>query len=59
MVKLDCSKVDFIFRTNLMIYQKDRAAAKKATRATLRHNLILDGLWLPRRVEHGQRLKEA
>lgn len=53
------SKVDRIFRMQLLIYRGDREKAKAATRATLKHHLILDGLWLPRRVEHGQRLKEA
>ncbi len=50
------SKVDYIFRTNLLIYRGDREKAKRATRATIRHHLILAGLWIPRRVEHGQRL---
>ena len=47
MIKPSCSKVDAIFKTNLFIYNGDRAKAKKATLYTLKHNLILDGLWLP------------
>lgn len=43
------SKLDRVFETNLLIYRGDRAKAKAATRATLKHHLILDGLWLPNR----------
>jgi hypothetical protein len=50
------SKIDQIFRSNLLIYRGDREKAKQATRAFLKHLLVLDGLWLPRRIEHGQRL---
>lgn len=47
MIKPFCSKVDFIFKTNLFIYNGDRAKAKKATLSTLKHTLIIEGLWLP------------
>ena len=47
MIKPDCSKLDCIFRTNLMIYRGNREKAKDATRASMKHNLVLDGLWLP------------
>jgi hypothetical protein len=43
------SKIDRIFKTNLMIYRGDRAKAKAATRAFLKHLLVIDGLWLPSR----------
>ncbi len=47
------SRVDYIYKTQLMIYQGDKEKAKQATRANLKHLLILDGLWIPKRVEHG------
>jgi hypothetical protein len=50
------SKIDYIFKTYLLIYQNDREKAKKGVRAYLKHLLNLESLWRPRRVEHGQRL---
>jgi hypothetical protein len=55
------SKIDRVFQMNLMIYGGDREKAKSATRAIIKHDLILDGLWLPQK-RYWQRLykkKEA
>lgn len=43
------SKLDRIYKTNLLIYKGDREAAKKATRAFMKHLMVLEGLWLPNR----------
>lgn len=52
------SRIDYIFHTYMLIYQGDREKAKKGVRAYLKHLLNLESLWIPRRIEHGQRLKE-
>jgi hypothetical protein len=51
------SKIDYIFRAYMVICRGDREKAKKCTRAYLKHLLNFESLWIPRRVEHGQRLK--
>lgn len=51
------SKLDMIFRMQLLICRGDRERAKRLTRETLKHNLKLASLWIPRRVEHGHRRK--
>ena len=50
------SRIETIFRSNLLIFKGDREKAKQATRSTLRHHLNLNSLWFPKRIEHGQRL---
>jgi hypothetical protein len=50
------SKLDMIFRMQMLICRGDREKAKKRTRDTLKDNLRLASLWFPRRVEHGRRL---
>lgn len=52
------SKIDFIFRSCLLICRQDKELAKKLTRREMKRLLNLNSLWIPRRVEHGQRLKE-
>jgi hypothetical protein len=53
------SRIDYIFRSCLLICKKDREKAKSMARQEMRRLLNLESLWIPRRVEHGQRLKEA
>jgi hypothetical protein len=50
------SRLDQIFRSCLLICRQDREKAKDMARREMKRLLVLDGLWLPRRVEHGQRL---
>lgn len=52
------SRLDQIFCSCLLICRKDREKAKKMARAEMKRLLNLESLWIPRRVEHGQRLKE-
>jgi hypothetical protein len=52
----EMSRIDRIYRSCLLICKKDREKAKAMARAEMKRLLVLDGLWLPRRVEHGQRL---
>ena len=50
------SKVDQIFRSCLLICRQDRVKAKEMAKQEMKRLLNLESLWLPRRVEHGQRL---
>lgn len=52
------SKIDYIFRSCLMICRMDKEKAKEMARREMRRLLNLESLWKPRRVEHGQRLLE-
>ena len=52
------SKIDYIFHTYMLICDGDKEKAKEGVRAYLKHLLTLESLWKPRRIEHGQRLKE-
>ena len=49
-------KTEWMWRYCRNLYKDDKKAARQAMRSLLKHYLILDGLWIPRRVEHGQRL---
>jgi hypothetical protein len=42
----------------MLICKQDKKKAKKMARAEMKRLLNLESLWIPRRVEHGQRLKE-
>ena len=53
------SRIDQIYRSRLLICRKDRKRAKEMARAEMKRLLNLESLWIPRRIEHGQRLKEA
>lgn len=53
------SRIDQIYRSCLLICKKDRKRAKEMARAEMKRLLNLESLWIPRRIEHGQRLKEA
>lgn len=50
------SRIDYIFRSCLLICKRDRERAKEMARQELRRLLNLESLWIPKRVEHGQRL---
>jgi hypothetical protein len=50
------SRIDYIFRSCLLICKKDREKAKKMARTEMKRLLNLESLWIPRRIEHGQRL---
>jgi hypothetical protein len=50
------SRIDYIFRSCMLICKRDRKKAKKMARAEMRRLLNLESLWIPKRVEHGQRL---
>lgn len=52
------SRLDYIFRSCLLICKQDRGKAKEMARAEMKRLLNLESLWIPRRVEHGQRLLE-
>jgi hypothetical protein len=52
------SRIDYIFRSCLLICKKDKEKAKAMARAEMKRLLNLESLWIPRRIEHGQRLKE-
>lgn len=52
------SRIDKIFRSCLLICRQDKEKAKSMARQEMRRLLNLESLWIPRRVEHGQRLKE-
>jgi hypothetical protein len=52
------SKIDYIFKSCLLICKQDRGKAKEMARAEMKRLLNLESLWIPRRVEHGQRLLE-
>jgi hypothetical protein len=52
------SRIDYIFRSCLLICKKDREKAKSMARQEMRRLLNLESLWIPRRIEHGQRLLE-
>lgn len=52
------SKIDYIFRSCLLICRQDKEKAKSMARQEMKRLLNLESLWIPRRVEHGQRLKE-
>lgn len=51
------SKLDMIFRMQLLICRGDREKAKRRTRESLKHYLKLESLWIPRKIEHGHRRK--
>jgi hypothetical protein len=53
------SRLDTIFRSCLLICRSDKEKAKSMARQEMRRLLNLESLWIPKRVEHGQRLKEA
>jgi hypothetical protein len=53
------SKIDTIFRSCLLICKQDKEKAKDMARQEMRRLLNLESLWIPKRMEHGQRLKEA
>lgn len=50
------SRLDIIFRSCLLICRQDKKKAKSMARQEMRRLLNLESLWIPRRVEHGQRL---
>ena len=50
------SRLDIIFRSCLLICRQDKEKAKSMARQEMKRLLNLNSLWLPRRVEHGQRL---
>jgi len=50
------SRIDYIFRSCMLICRQDKEKAKAMARQEMRRLLNLNSLWLPRRVEHGQRL---
>lgn len=50
------SRLDQIYRSCLLICKKDREKAKNMARREMRRLLNLESLWIPRRIEHGQRL---
>jgi hypothetical protein len=52
------SRIDYIFRSCMLICKKDREKAKSMARQEMRRLLNLESLWIPRRIEHGQRLLE-
>lgn len=52
------SRIDYIFRSCLLICRQDKVRAKSMARQEMRRLLNLESLWRPRRIEHGQRLKE-
>lgn len=52
------SRLDTIFRSCLLICRQDKEKAKEMARREMKRLLNLESLWRPRRVEHGQRLKE-
>ena len=52
------SRIDCIFRSCLLICRSDREKAKSMARQEMKRLLNLESLWIPRRIEHGQRLKE-
>jgi hypothetical protein len=53
------SKIECIFRSCLLICKQDKEKAKDMARQEMRRLLNLESLWIPKRMEHGQRLKEA
>lgn len=52
------SRLDQIFRSCLLICRQDKERAREMARAEMKRLLNLESLWRPRRIEHGQRLKE-
>ena len=52
------SRLDIIFRSCLLICRQDKEKAKSMARQEMKRLLNLESLWKPRRIEHGQRLKE-
>lgn len=52
------SKIDYIFKSCLLICKQDKEKAKDMARREMRRLLNLESLWIPRRIEHGQRLLE-
>jgi hypothetical protein len=50
------SRIDYIFRSCLLICRQDKEKAKSMARQEMKRLLNLESLWRPRRVEHGQRL---
>jgi hypothetical protein len=50
------SRIDYIFRSCLLICKQDKKKAKRMARQEMRRLLNLESLWIPKRVEHGQRL---
>jgi len=52
------SRLDTIFRSCLLICRQDREKAKEMARREMKRLLNLESLWIPRRIEHGQHLKE-
>jgi len=52
------SRLDYIFRSCLLICKQDREKAKEMARREMKRLLNLESLWIPRRIEHGQRLLE-
>lgn len=52
MIEAKGSLLDRLYKRQLFIYKGDKAQAKRAVRAELRHNMVLAGLWLPRRMVH-------
>jgi hypothetical protein len=52
------SRIDCIFRSCLLICRQDKEKAKEMARREMKRLLNLESLWIPRRIEHGQRLLE-
>lgn len=52
------SRLDQIFRSCLLICRQDKEKARDMARQEMRRLLNLNSLWIPKRVEHGQRLLE-
>jgi hypothetical protein len=50
------SRIDRIFRSCMLICKQDRKKARNMARREMKRLLNLESLWIPRRVEHGQRL---
>lgn len=51
------SRIDNIFRACLLICRSDKEKAREMARREMRRLLNLESLWIPRRIEHGQRRK--
>ena len=52
------SRIECIFRSCLLICRQDKEKAKSMARQEMKRLLNLESLWIPKRIEHGQRLLE-
>ena len=48
------SRLDYIFRSCLLICKQDRGKAKEMARAEMKRLLNLESLWIPRRHNNGR-----